>query len=258
MNTKTNHTFWTDSKRSRYFLIPNNQKLTRGSFVIHTLTGAQKKVTQRAIAAFEISQNEAKTYLETEINQEIQQAKATFSHLFSSTQVAEEPLSIPNIISSLLGITPQELENNPEAAQTAFVNLYTDIKELLSESTEQNPAQVEATRSRVRALRETLQAQVIKFPENLSQELSEAKIEEYFPEILAQLQNLTKQIGQANTDTEKIDQTIETLTKDFFVKEEKAIQDKRKQQYKQSAKDAIAKSFQSRGLRSFAGGDFKS
>lgn len=256
MSRKDNFSLWTDTKNQRYFLIPEKQKLARGSFQIQTLTGKQKKVTQMAIASFEISQTEAKKYLQTEINQGMQQAKATFSHLASSTQASDEALLTPNIISSLLGITPQELENNPEAAQTAFVNLYTDIKSLLGESNPESSAQTEAMRERIRSIKESIQAQAVnvnieELPKNL-----QPRIEGYLQEIITQLENLTNQIDHADTDGQNIDEVIETLTKYFLVKEEKRREEDRKRQYKQSATDAIANSFQSLGLTSFAGGDF--
>lgn len=275
MSDRDKLSLWTNSQRSRYFLIPDNQKLARGNFLICTLTGTEKKVMQTAIAPFEISESEAKAYLQSEMNQAMQEAKTAFSNLVSlSTQASEEALSnltpssdqtpsVPNIISSLLGITPEELQKNPEAAQTAFVNLYTDLKELLGESTAQNPAQVEATRSRVRYLRETLQAQEInineeikELPAKLQEELSSAKIEGDIQEIVTKLRDLTAQINQSpDTVGQKIDETIVSLTKDFFVEEEKRLEEKRQQDYKQSAQNAIAQSFKSLGLRSFAGGD---
>ena len=274
MKLNDKSSLWTDSKRSRYFLIPSNQKLSRGSFVICTLTGTTKKVTQTALAPFEIPETQAKAYLKAEVNQAMQEAKTVFANLVSfSTQTSEEAPSnptpssdqtpsVPNIISSILGITPEELQKNPEVAQTAFVNLYTDLKELLGESTKQNPAQVEATRSRVRSLRETLQVQGInineeieELPENLQEVLSCAKIEGYLQEIVTKLRDLTDQIDHPDTVGQKIDETIESLTKDFFVQEEKRLEEKRQQDYKQSAQNAIAQSFKSLGLRSFAGGD---
>ncbi|MBD2248033.1 hypothetical protein [Nostoc sp. FACHB-888] len=267
MKPKHKRSLWTDSKRSRYFLIPKNQKLSRGSFIICTLTGTTKKVTQTAIAPFEIPEKEAKAYLKAEMNQAMQEAKTALSNFTSvSTQTLEETALTPNIISSFLGITPEELQNNPEAAQTAFVNLYTDLKGLLGESTDQNPAQVEARRSRVRFLRETLQAQAIningeieELPGKLQETLSSAEIEGYLHEIVAKLRDLTDQIDQSpDTVSQKIDETIESLTKDFFIEEEKRLEEKRKQDYKQSAQDAISQSLRTRGFISFAGGGFNS
>ena len=266
---------WTDSKRSRYFLIPEKQKLARGSFVICTLTGIKKKVTQTAIASFEIPETEAKAYLQAEMNQAMAQAKTAFSNLVSfSTGASQEPPSNPtpsseqtssvsNIISSLLGVTPEELQNNPEAAQTAFVNIYTELKEFVDESTSKNPTQVEAARARVRSLRETLQAQGVnitedieELPNKLQEVLSSSKIEGYLQEIVTKLRDLADQIDQSpDAVGQKIDETIQSLSKDLFVDEEKRQEEKRKQDYKQSAQNAIAQSFKSLGLRSFAGGD---
>jgi hypothetical protein len=268
MKPNDKSSLWTDSKRSRYFLIPNNQKLSRGSFIICTLTGTTKKVTQTAIAPFEIPDKEAKAYLKAEMNQAMQEAKTALSNFASvPTQTLEDDqaASIPNIISSILGITPEELQNKPEAAQTVFVNLYTDLKGLLGESTDQNPAQVEAMRSRLRSLRETLQAEAInneeieELPEKLQETLSSAEIEGYLHEIVAKLRDLTDQIDQSpDRVSQKIDETIESLAKDFFIEEEKRLEEKRKQDYKQSAQDAISQSLRTRGFVSFAGGGFNS
>ncbi|MBX9254086.1 hypothetical protein H1Q63_09025 [Desmonostoc muscorum CCALA 125] len=274
MSSENQLTFWTDSKRSRYFLIPDNQKLSRGRFVISTLTGIQKKVTQIAIANFEIPESAAKAYLENEMNQAMAQAKIAVSNLmFFSTQTSEkvppasnETPSVPDILSSLLGVTPEELQNNPEAAQKAFVNIYTQLKEFLGESTSENSTQVESARSRVRSLRETLQAQGIniseeidELPNKLQEVLSSANIEEYLQEIVTKLRDLTEQIEQSPDGVgQKIDEAIKSLSQDLFRDEEKQLEDKKKQDYKQSAENAIAQSLKLRGFTSFAGGDFTS
>jgi hypothetical protein len=272
MSGKNQLTFWTDAKRSRYFLIPDNQKLSRGRFIISTLTGTQKKVTQSAIANFEISESEAKVYLQTEMNQAMAQAKTAFSNFMSfSTQTSEKAPSNPtpssnqaDIISSLLGVSLEELQNNPEVAQTAFVNIYTDLKEFLSESTSENSPKVEAARSRLGSLRETLQAQGIniseeieELPDKLQEVLSWANLEGYLEEIVTKLRDLTEQLEQSpDAVGEKIDQTIKSLSKDLFIDEEKQLEEKRKQNYKDSAENAIAQSLKSRGFTSFAGGNF--
>ncbi|MBD2514352.1 hypothetical protein H6G93_04895 [Nostoc sp. FACHB-973] len=274
MSSENQLTFWTDSKRSRYFLIPDNQKLSRGRFVISTLTGIQKKVTQIAIASFEIPESAAKAYLENEMNQAMAQAKTAVSNLmFFSTQTSEkasppanETPSVPDILSSLLGVTPEELQNNPEAAQKAFVNIYTQLKEFLGESTSENSTQVESARSRVRSLRETLQAQGIniseeidELPIKLQEVLSSANLEEYLQEIVTKLRDLTEQIEQSPDGVgQKIDETIKSLSQDLFRDEEKQLEDKKKQDYKQSAENAIAQSLKLRGFTSFGGGDFTS
>lgn len=262
MNRENKHSLWTDSKKLRYFLIPDNQKLAKGSFVILTLTGIKKKVTQTAIASFEISETEAKVYLQAQIDLAMTQAKTAFSNLASfSTQISAEipsdqTPSVSNIISSLLGINPEELFNNPEATETTFINIYTELKEFLSESTSKNPTQAKAARERIHSLREILQAQGInisedidKLPSQLQKILSSSNIEEYLQEIATKLQDLIGEIKQSpDTVVQKIDETIKSLSQDLFIDEEKHQEEKQIQQYRKSAQDAIAASFKSRGL----------
>lgn len=272
MTSKDKLSLWTDSKYQRYFLIPDNQKLSRSRFVISTLNGTQKKVTQTAIANFEISESAAKAYLENEIHQAMAQAKIAVSNLIlSSTETSEksptaskETPSVSNILSSILGAKVEDLQNNPEAAKIAFINIYTHFKEFLGESISENYTQVESTRSHLHDLRETLQAQGINIseeievlPNKLQELLSSANIEEFLQEIVIKLRDLTEEIEQSPGGFEQIiDETIKSLSQDSFSDEEKELEEKKKEDYKQSAENAIAQSLKSRGFTTFAGGNF--
>ncbi|MFN6518730.1 MAG: hypothetical protein RMY29_030150 [Nostoc sp. CreGUA01] len=274
MNNQDKCSLWIDVKRQRYFLIPDNQKLFRGRFIISTLTGTEKKVTQTAIANFEIPESAAKAYLENEIHQAMAQAKIAVSNLMlSSTETSEksspassETTSVSNILSSLLGAKIEDLQNNPEAAQIAFVNIYTQFKEFLGESISDNSTQVESTRSHLHHLREILHAEGIniseeieELPNKLQEVFSSANIEEFLQEILIRLRDLTEEIEQSPGGFEQIiDETIKSLSKDSFSDEDKELEEKKKQDYKQSAENAIAQSLKFSGFTPFAGGDFTS
>ncbi len=274
MNNQDKCSLWSDSKHQRYFLIPDNQKLSRGHFIISTLTGTQKKVTQTAIANFEIPESAAKAYLENEVHQAMAQAKIAVSNLMlSSTETSEksspafnETPSVSNIISSLLGAKIQDLENNPEAAKIDFVNIYTQLKEFLAESISDNSTQVQSTRSHLHHLREILQVQGIniseeieELPNKLQEVFSSANMEEYLQEIVIKLRDLTEEIEQSPGGFEQIiDETIKSLSKDSFSDEDKELEEKKKQDYKQSAENAIAQSLKFSGFTPFAGGDFTS
>lgn len=277
MNNEDKRSLWTDSTKSHYFLIPDNEELPSGDFTLCKLNGEEKNVDSTAITSFKLAESEAKAHLQAEMNQAMEQAKTAFSNLMAfSTQTSEEARSNPtpssdqtesaqNFISALLGVSPEEFQNNPETARTAFLNFYTELKELLGESTSQNPDQVESARARVRSLREKLQAQGInvseemeELPDKLREAVSSSKIEGYLQEIVAKLQDLADQINQSpDAVGQKIDETIKSLSNDLFIDEEKRLEEKRRQQYRQSAQDAIGESFRSLGLPSFAGGDLK-
>lgn len=277
MNTEDKHTLWTNLSRSRYFLIPDDQELGTGDFILCSLNGDEKNVDSTAIASFEITESEAKAYLQAEMNQALEEAKNSFSNFMAfSTQTSQaapsnptpsfnQTQSIQNLISKLIGVTPEELQTNPEAVQTAFLNVYTEFKELLGASTSKNPAEVEAARSRLHSLRETLSTQGIniseeieELPNKLQEVLSSSNTEGYLKEIVAKLRDLADQINQSPEAVgQTIDETIHALSKDLFIDQQRCLEEKRKQQYRQSAQDAIAQSFRSLGIPSFAGGDLK-
>jgi hypothetical protein len=61
-------TLWTNLDRTRFFLIPDEQQLSSGEFRIHTVTGRKFTVDPEALTSFEISENEAKSHLESEFS----------------------------------------------------------------------------------------------------------------------------------------------------------------------------------------------
>jgi hypothetical protein len=277
MNSKNKPSLWIDSTRSHYFLIPNDQELSSRDFIILTLNGDEKKVDYNALNSFEIPESEAKAYLQAEMMQALDEAKNAFSNfleleLQTPQEVSLNPIpsshqnpSDEELISSLFGATPEELQNNPKAAQATFVNFSNDLQELLDESISKKPNRVEAALAGVSALREKLQAQGInvgdeidELSDKLLKAFSSSKIEDYLPKIIAKLRDLADQIEQSpDAVGQKIEETIKSLNKDLFVHQEKRLEEKRKQQYRKSAQDAIAQSFRSLGLPSFAGGDLK-
>jgi ElaB/YqjD/DUF883 family membrane-anchored ribosome-binding protein len=277
MSSQNKLTVWTDSTRSHYFLIPDHQELPSGEFILYNLNGKEKKVDSTALTSFEIPDLEAKAYLQAEMSQALEEAKNAFSNfleleLQTPQEVSLNPIpsshqhpSDEELISSLFGSPPEELQNNPKAAQATFANFSNELQELLDESSSKSPNRVEAARAGVSALREKLQAQGInvgdemdELSDKLLEAFSSSKIEDYLQKILAKLRDLADQIEQSpDAVGQKIDETIKSLKKDLFVDQEKRLEEKRKQQYRKSAQDAIAESFRSLGLPSFAGGDLK-
>ncbi|MBD2450054.1 hypothetical protein H6G76_23400 [Nostoc sp. FACHB-152] len=180
---------------------------------------------------------------------------------------SDQTQTAQTLITTLLGFTPEELENNPEAAQAAFLNLYNGLKEFVSDSTSKKPTKIKAARARLRSLRKTLQVQGIEISEEIEKELpqklqelfSSTKTEQYLQEFISLLPEFTNQIDQSpELVGQKIDEFIASLDKGVLVELEKPLEEQQNQEYSQMARDAIAASFKSRGLRSFAGGDFDS
>lgn len=62
-------TLWTDPARSRYFLIPDGEQLPPGEFILSTLTGRVLRVDPASLAAFELSEEEAKEWVKAEFGE---------------------------------------------------------------------------------------------------------------------------------------------------------------------------------------------
>ena len=69
MNTKVSPVLWSNPERSRFFLIPGDRQIPPGDFPLHTITGRQMKVEPNALTPFEVTRDEAKTWLNSQFGQ---------------------------------------------------------------------------------------------------------------------------------------------------------------------------------------------
>lgn len=174
MTNKINLILWFDFTQSRYFLIPKNQKITPGNLLLFNLTGKRKKVALTAIADFEITESEANTYLEKELNK-----------LFEQIEIGE------------------------------------DIQQ--------------------------------EIPKMLEEIFSESNIKKYLPDF-------AKKLAQIEDNPELLQQLVyefyTSLSQDFFKEREKQLEEKRQQEYKKSAKEAVEKALSSFNVPTFTDTDW--
>lgn len=274
MNIKAATSLWIDTTRSQYFLIPDNQEIPSGDFEISAINGSKKKVSLTAIASFEIIESEAKDHLQIETLRGLEKFKKSFLHLIiysnQDTQSPKETKTVQNFLAAILGISPQELANNPEAARGNFLNLYSDLEKLLDTSTEIDLDRAKNNYEIWLSLQERIKAQGIDIeqleqelaadlPDTLERLFSSGNVEQLLPQITSKLRELANYLdGSSELTGQKIDQIIADFNQDLFPEKEKKLEKKRKQKYKKSARDAIAQSFSSLNLPSFAGGSLKS
>lgn len=67
MSTPVPRTLWSDSARTRFFLIPERQEIPQGEFQIRTITCRELTADPAILMSFEISKSDAKRYLESEL-----------------------------------------------------------------------------------------------------------------------------------------------------------------------------------------------
>jgi hypothetical protein len=105
-------TLWSDTPRTRLFLIPNDQQLPPGGFVIRTITGRKLEVDPASLAPFEITEDEARKWLE-----------AQFGNILDAARVAVE-----RFIDRLNGADADRLK----PVRTAVSNLERAVGRLLA------------------------------------------------------------------------------------------------------------------------------
>lgn len=178
MNNEKPSGLWIDYTRTRYFLIPENQDISTGDFLLFNLIGKKKKVALTAITSFEITEEEANIYLETELNQLIKQIEI-------SDEIQKE---LPNMLEEIFSYS------NIEKCLPEMVNKLVDIEDQIEQS----------------------------------------------PELLI----------------ETIHEFYTSLSQDFLIKQEQQLKEKRQQEYKKSAKEAVEKALSSFTVPSFADTDW--
>ncbi|HAZ43005.1 MAG TPA: hypothetical protein DDW76_10345 [Cyanobacteria bacterium UBA11369] len=263
---------WIDSTQTRYFLIPDRQAIPSGKFSLRNLDGDQKEVELSAITSFEITEEEAKEYLQAEINQAVEQAKNAFSNLINfslqkppeTTPSSEKPqTTIFELIAALLGATPEELQNHPESVQAGLQNLLTEFKEVIGGSLSQDSAQLNIARQRMRSWQATLKAHGVdigetleQFPDKLHDLHFSSEPTPYLHQMTAKLRKFADKIDQSTADKGQSlgDAMVAFVNsyRELFGKEDEAQQkEKRQQEYKQMAEDAIARSLSDFKMPSF-------
>ena len=89
----TASTLWTDSGRTRYFIVPDDTVLSPGDFTLHTITGRKADVDPAALAPFEVSEPQAKAWLEGEFGRMLDTARGAVDRFVDRLRGADvDPL----------------------------------------------------------------------------------------------------------------------------------------------------------------------
>lgn len=69
------YAIWSTADRERHFLIPNEADVPEGEFVLCTVVGRQKEVSEDAVLSYEVSEEEAKAWLKDQLGEVLGEAK---------------------------------------------------------------------------------------------------------------------------------------------------------------------------------------
>ncbi|MFN5592136.1 MAG: hypothetical protein ACK482_01575 [Aphanizomenon sp.] len=243
---------WVNANQSKYFLIPINEIIPDGNFLILTILGEEKSVDINAITPFEITEIEAKQYLETQIQQGLEDVKIPLveiiqSSLLQKTQIANDEEFIIDLISKLTNASPGEIKNNPELAKLGLEKFMQQFKEILDNSLTDN-SQLEQSHQQIQPLQDVFTEHGIdmgdlltKFPENLQKIRTSSNSNSQ--EISAKLQEFSQKIDINNQDFKQVLLSFIETYDQIFTNEE--IKDKQQEEQERiidkTIKDSLEK-----------------
>ena len=202
---------------------------------------------------------DVKSYLSKELARVIRQIKDEVH--------SEGTLSSDSALASL-DLTIEKLRQYPGDEKIPVLELCAKLKQVISGSASAHGDGNNKINQDFYALQSQMQEYGISISQLLQVELSEqmqqvlssTEMQQQVTELSLKLQELAK---QPNQDTDVLqreinDTIIQPLAQKLLVDEDEKFWEQKRQSYKQSARDAIAKSFKSLNLPSFAGGDLNS
>lgn len=257
---------WLDANQ-RCFLVPGDQDLPCGTSLIRTLTGKTKRVDTAALDAFEITQAEAEAHITTEMSQAINQAKEAFSVFVNFTALASQrqASSMPgssdesqeglDFISGLLDAMPDELQQDPPLTKSELLQMFGVWSRILKGVMNPDRKKQEESREQVRAASQAQGAAMEETITALMQNLQKLCTSRDNPDLsalaagLRQIANLIEQPrDQVNLDD--IAQLLESSVGSLLGMNErkKRSEEKEKQEYRESARQAIAESLKAHNI----------
>jgi DNA-binding LacI/PurR family transcriptional regulator len=167
-------TLWTDADKTRQFLIPDALQLPLGDFLLRTATGREQRVDPAALAPFEVSAEEARTWAKAQLGKVALRLKAGLKDaLFGSTEKgkgrdeenesaeAKQQSSTTPVLDLLADITgtPREhLSGDYRAVGRTLRDYLKDIGETTGDALSGDPEREREAHQRMRDWAKTLRA----------------------------------------------------------------------------------------------------
>ena len=225
MNTKISPTLWSDVERSRFFLIPGDRQIPPGDFPLRTITGRQMEVEPNALAPFEISREEAKTWLNSQFGQVLEEAKGKLTNYLrnlgksasksqpeseqkqadTEAKTSSEPAySSLSLLSALTGEPVENLRTEPDAIALSIRHILSDLIAIWENATAANPEQLQIARTQIQNLRAILQTHGISVSDQL-EKIPDRLHEFYFSS--TQTQNCQENAAYLEQVADQLEQT---------------------------------------------------
>ena len=216
---------WTDTAQTRYFLIPEDESLPAGDFVIRTFAGGTQSVDPLALTNFEVSERRAKEYVRADMDQTLEQVRGAVSGFLAMASLEAQKHKTappppqpaqpaPDLVTALLGLTPEELRQNPELLKERLGGLFTEFKTFLENTISEDPARLEAAREQTHAVRMTLEQQGIQTTDEMDQIPDKVRAAFFAPERAQERDQMAQALqdlaGQVTKTAASISEQLQT------------------------------------------------
>ncbi|MCO4746156.1 MAG: hypothetical protein KC912_15270 [Proteobacteria bacterium] len=209
MSTRT---LYSDPSNKRFFHVPDSARIPAGDFVLRSLAGKKLEVAEASVEIFEIPEDKAKDLAGVEMKRMAAAAGrfASGAGTFLRGLAAQLPNPTPppagreqrrTTIADALGVTEEQLSNDPTAVIEGIKNVGKGLEQLLKDavSTSASDEDVEARQSAlVEYMREQLgddaAVSAETLPETLRNFLSNPELEERIRDAAAQLNQASEQL----------------------------------------------------------------
>lgn len=264
------HTLWLTPNAERFFLIPQDQALAAGTTRIQTLDEKQQSVDETALAAFEITREQAEEHTKNQLNQAMYQAKTAFSDLIAFARLLDkQQKETPSLeadpdetwqpgldfLSTFLSAFSNKKPEDPEDAQEILLHFLTNFQEMIESTTNGDSASIELTRNYIYDLRHTLQQYGIELDESVADLPEQVHGLRYAGETQNQddfaaiLRDIATQVELATEESgQRVDETIARLQQQFGIDNEARWTRERQERASQAAQSAIAASLRAHGI----------
>lgn len=177
-------TLWSDSEKKRHFLIPDSLQLPPGEYQLRTPTGKKRFVDPDALKNFEVSEEEADTWLKEELGDVMRQLGAGLRNTFygkshqhqeknepkgpGDKQDEEKKKSLTpglDLLADMTGTSRESLTGDYQAIGKALRAYMDDIASTIGSSVSGDPKKAASAQERMAAWIDTLRKHDIDVPD---------------------------------------------------------------------------------------------
>ena len=174
-------TLWSNSSRTRHFLIPDDVSITSGDFEIRTVFGESKSVDADQLTLLEVDREQAKQWVKDQLGGVFDELKEGLASRFEESEQRDGDSSASpglDLLSELSGKATDAMRNDPAELIGGLTNALDDFKTVLQRSQTGSDEDLAEARASMQRLRETFNRHGIKVSDradNLPDKLAELR-----------------------------------------------------------------------------------